>query len=527
MENYELKKNDKLKNRYQIISTIGHGGFGTVYKAMDSLVGRYVAIKASKNSLSKEAKILKELKNVPHISHMYEYFKDGNQEYIVMRHITGITLSEYYKNHNMKLSIKELRPMLISICMTLSQMHKHGIIHRDISPGNIMITDDNDVYLIDFGTATSIVDKSLRNVFSFSHKGLDAPERINEDLLGPGTDIYSLCATVIYLISGEGMPLYSERLKYDIMPSLLLKLPINAKQQNALLKGISIDISKRYKDAMVFLRDFEGDNDILNSSDTKYIVEYVARTDTGKRTINQDNFMIDSYFSYSLDDCQIDGHFPSSASHIHIVALADGVSSSCYGELASRAAMQAVSHFIDNFKYDETLPERLLEDLLDQINEKIITLGNKIGKTASTISVLMWKNNRFYAANIGDSPIYLFSNKRLKRLSTPHTKANEIMQNHSSISAEDYHTLTKYLGKKGIAGSQMASFSYGNIEEGDTFLLCSDGIANISNEEILKRSIKKNGSKALDNLWKYANKSREQDNCTALILKFGSNYDRI
>lgn len=516
----ELKKGTVLKGRYEILCVLGQGGFGIVYKAIDRLLSRFVAIKSSCTSLSKEAKLLKEIDNVPYISHIYDYFQDNKYHYIVMRFIEGSSLTKIHKDHDMKIPVKELRPMLTSLCMALSQMHNKGVIHRDISPGNLMLTDDGSLYLIDFGTATSITNSHLKNLLSFSHKGLDAPERTVDGLIGPGTDIYSLCATIIYLISGEGIPAPSDRAGYDPLPALLPRLSLNNKQQNALLRGLNMDINKRYHSVSDFFQDFEGNDNIYGNSDIKYTVTYAAKTEVGKRNVNQDNFMIDSCFSYAGEDCQIEGTFPSSASHIHICAIADGVSSSCYGEFASKAAIQAVSHFIDSFRYSDTLPDRLLEDLLDQLNEKIITLGTKIGKTATTISILMWKNNHYYVANIGDSPVYIFKKGKLTKLFTPHTKAHEKMFNSSDISVSDYHTITRYLGKENIAGSQMASFTTGILEGGDTFFLCSDGISNIGNDEIFKKCIKKGGNKALDALWKYAAKSPQQDNCSAIILNF-------
>lgn len=515
-----MKKGTLLKNRYQILEEKGHGGFGTVYSAIDQLLGRFVAIKSSSNSLAKEAKLLKELKNVPRISHIYDYFHENGNDYIVMRLLDGKSLAQYYREKGTTLTISEVRPLLTSLCVTLSQMHKCGIIHRDISPGNILITEDNVPYLIDYGTATSITNHNLRNILDFSHKGLDAPERKNENQLGPGTDIYSLCATIVFLLSGEGIPDYADRIKYDPLPALLPRLSINSRQQNALLKGLNIDIAKRYNDATTFLQDFENNDTIYGESDVKYHINYFAKTDIGKRKINQDNFMIDSFFSYASEDCEISGTFPSSSSHLHIAAIADGVSSSCYGELASKAAIQAISHFIDSYRYSEALPERLLENLLDQLNEKIITLGNKIGHTSSTVTILTWINNHYYIANIGDSPIYLFRNGRLTQLSTPHTKANEMTDNPSEITPSDYHTLTRFLGKKHSAGSQMASYVEGTLNEGDTFFICSDGVTNVSNNEIIRKALKKGGSKALATLWKYAKKSPKQDNCTAIILNF-------
>lgn len=515
-----LKKHTILKGRYEILSVLGNGGFGIIYKATDNLVGRYVAIKSSTESLSHEAKILGTLKNVPYISHSFDYFTENKTDYIVMRLVKGTSMSEIFNHSSKPFAVSDIKKYLPSICMSLYQMHKLGIIHRDISPGNLMITEDESIYIIDFGTATSTKHEGLRNNLIFSHKGLDAPERTNNNLLGPGTDIYSLCATIVYLLSGEGIPLPASRMKYDVIPALLAKLSINSNMQRALCKGLNIDIKKRYSDAFEFLRDFLGDEDPLTKAKINYTVEYNACTDIGTRGVNQDNFMIDSYFTYAGEDCLINGDFPSSYKHIHIVAIADGVASASYSEFASKATIQAISHFIDSYKYSEDLPERLMENLLDQLNEKIIFLGKKIGHTASTVSILMWKDNNYYVANIGDSPIFLLRKGKITTLTKAHTLAASKLQKGLQVTAEDLHTLKNYLGKENVSGSQMASYSSGQLAKDDTFLICSDGVSNAFTTDDLAKHLKKTGAKALSSIWKHTKKDKNMDNSTAVILHF-------
>ena len=515
-----LEKGHRLHNRYEIRSVLGQGGFGTVYKAVDNLLNQIVAIKSSSKSLYKESRLLMALKDVPYISHIYDYFVEDGSDYIVMRYVKGVSLASYYREDSSRINVSFIKSVLPSISMSLYQMHKLGIVHRDISPGNLLLTEDGSLYLIDFGTATSTKHDSLKNMLHFSHKGLDAPERTNEMLLGPGTDIYSLCATIIFLLSGEGVPSYTDRLQYDPVPQFLPKLSLSGKQQNALMKGLSININNRYNDISDFVRDFKGDGSIFDNTNINYLVKYNAKTDIGKKFINQDNFMIDTYFTYAGEDCTIQGIFPSDSGHIHMVAVADGVTNSNHGELASKAAIQAVSHFIDSYKFRDELPDRLLEELLNQLNEKLISLGNKIGSTATTISILLWKNNTYYAANIGDSPIYLLRGSKLMRLSTPHTKAHEMLATNPNITMKDVHALTRYLGKKNSSGSQMASYSFGQLSFGDTFLLCTDGISNAVNDDILKKALKKEGEKTLAALWKCATKLENMDNCSAVVVKF-------
>lgn len=517
----ELKKGTRLKNRYEIVCLLGKGGFAETYKAIDNLVNRFVAIKISKQNLSHEAKILKELKNVPHICHIYDFFTDNGNYCLVMRLVSGISLSAYQKENGGTIDSGMLKELLPSALITLDQMHKHDIIHRDISPGNYILTDDNKLYLIDFGAATSIKHSLLKNHLVFNHKGLDSPEHNDMSSQGPWTDIYSLCATVYYLLTGEGIPAIEDRQMYDPIPSLLMKVSLSTKMQNAIIKGLSININKRQQSIPEFRDSFYGKEDNSTFIEKAYSVHYHARTDIGNRPVNQDNFMVDTLFSYAGEDCEIKGYINCNPDEFHVVALADGVASTNHGELASKATIQAVSHFIDSYKYSENLPENLLEEFLNQLNEKIIFLGKKLGKTASTITIFLWKNNTYYVANIGDSPAFLLSDKkRLQCLTVSHTLANQKISKGEMITSKDLHSLTLYLGKEKIAGSEMVSITSGTINAGDIFLICSDGIASTTTEEEKKKYMKQDGDKAIMSIFKRTHRQKNMDNCTAIILKF-------
>lgn len=120
-------------------------------------------------------------------------------------------------------------------------------------------------------------------------------------------------------------------------------------------------------------------------------------------------------------------------------------------------------HFVEAHHESNVLPYRLLEELLDQINEKILQFGEKIGQTATTLSMFMWRGNRYYAANIGDSPIFLLRKEKMRQLSVDHTKATLNIMTQKPVQRSDWNTLTQFLGKKGVLGSQMAAFHYGKL----------------------------------------------------------------
>ena len=126
----EIRKGTRLKNRYEIIEQIGQGGFGNTYRAIDCLVNQFVAVKCSKNSLEHEAAILKEIKNVPHITHIHDYFEYEKHSFIVMRLVKGKSLQQYMEEMGGKISISLVKQILPSIIITLDQMHSRGKIIR-------------------------------------------------------------------------------------------------------------------------------------------------------------------------------------------------------------------------------------------------------------------------------------------------------------------------------------------------------------------------------------------------------------
>ncbi len=147
-------------------------------------------------------------------------------------------------------------------------------------------------------------------------------------------------------------------------------------------------------------------------------------------------------------------------------------------------------------------------------------MGTKVGKTASTITILLWKNNDFCIANIGDSPVYKLSGKQLTCLTTAHTLAKEKLAAGEAVFAKDLHSITRFLGKQNIAGSDMASIKTGTINKGDIFLICSDGIDNVTTDLEKQKYMKKDGYKAIQSFFKCAHKHPNMDNSTAIILKF-------
>ena len=155
----------KLGNRYEIIEQIGAGGMATVYKAKDSLLNRYVALKVLKSQYVEDAefkrKFIKEAQSAASLNHqnIVNIFDVGNEEidgrdinYIVMEYINGKTLKEEIDQRGI-IPVDEMINYSVQIASAIEIAHKNNIIHRDIKPQNIMIDENKTVKVTDFGIA--------------------------------------------------------------------------------------------------------------------------------------------------------------------------------------------------------------------------------------------------------------------------------------------------------------------------------------------------------------------------------------
>jgi serine/threonine protein kinase len=164
-----LPANSLLKGQYLILSKVGQGGMGAVYKASDTqLNGRLVAVKEmsqkgldpqelaeAAKTFKREAYLLAGLPHHPNLPSIYAHFAEGGRWYLVMDFIPGETLEEYVAKAGGKLPVEEVLDLGIQLAMVLSYLHSHQppIIFRDLKPANVMRTPDGHLYLIDFGIA--------------------------------------------------------------------------------------------------------------------------------------------------------------------------------------------------------------------------------------------------------------------------------------------------------------------------------------------------------------------------------------
>jgi ribosome recycling factor len=213
-----LPANSLLKGRYLILTRLGQGGMGAVYKASDTHLGdRPVAVKEmsqkgldpqevaeAADAFKREAHMLAGLQH-PNLPSIHDHFADGGRWYLVMSFIQGETLEEYLATKGGKLPIQEVLDIGIQLATVLSYLHSHQppIIFRDLKPANVMRTPDGHLYLIDFGIARHFKAGQAKDTAAYGSMGYAPPEQYGKAQTTPQSDIYSLGATLHQLLSGN------------------------------------------------------------------------------------------------------------------------------------------------------------------------------------------------------------------------------------------------------------------------------------------------------------------------------------
>lgn len=272
-----LKASTILQERYIIEDFIGEGGFGITYVGKDLKLDMKVAIKEyypfgyafrdisisptmtilsqkqeefikkGKQNFLNESKILAKFNNEPGIVSVKDFFEENETAYIVMEYLEGQNLYEYLQEHT--ITEKEILDLFHPILDSLEKIHEAGIIHRDISPDNIMRLKDGRLKLMDFGAAR-LSDYTGQESVSIVLKSGYAPEeqyRPNAKL-GAWTDIYALCATIYYCITKKKpIDALSRLHKSEMKFPSKLGFPISKQMEKVLKKGLSVKQENRYE----------------------------------------------------------------------------------------------------------------------------------------------------------------------------------------------------------------------------------------------------------------------------------------
>lgn len=210
-----MSENDEMSGligrtigQFEIVEEIGRGGMATVYKARQPSVGRMVAIKILPTQFAhdpkfvqrfeREARAIASLEH-PHILPLYDFGAQGGLTYMAMRYVSGGDLSNLMGQN---LSSEQIAQIVGDIAKALDYAHKNGVIHRDIKPSNILIDDNGEVLLTDFGIAKTEDSQLTGTGMVLGTPDYMAPEQI-EGIADSRSDIYALGVVLYELLTGE------------------------------------------------------------------------------------------------------------------------------------------------------------------------------------------------------------------------------------------------------------------------------------------------------------------------------------
>lgn len=267
-----------LNGHYLVGRVLGHGGFGVTYLAWDMNLNVRVAIKeflpkdlagrtGDKYTVSvysmdlkenfnygiqkflDEARMLARFGEHPNIVTIRDFFSENGTAYFVMNYVDGITFKQYIKQNGDKIPVDTALEIMMPVMDALREIHRQGMLHRDISPDNIYITKDRQVRLLDFGAARSSMNDFSRSLALIMKPGYSPEEQYrSKGKQGPWTDIYSVAATLYRAITGIVPPESMDRLEEDtLLTPSQLGIEIDFLKEQALIKALSVRAKDRYQ----------------------------------------------------------------------------------------------------------------------------------------------------------------------------------------------------------------------------------------------------------------------------------------
>ncbi len=258
---------------YELRDQLGTGGFGAVYRAYQPTIGREVAIKVILPGLANQAEFIRRFENEaqlvarlehPHVTPLYDYWRDPEGAYLVMRWLRGGSLREALANG--PFSLKSAALLLDQIAGALSVAHRNNVIHRDVKPGNILLDEDGNAYLTDFGIAKDLNLPGSHTQPDAIMGSLDyiSPEQARSEPITARTDIYSLGVTLYEVISGQHPFAEASTIEKlykhinDPLPEILnIGSPETASAINRVIqKATAKNPQHRYPDALAVAADF-------------------------------------------------------------------------------------------------------------------------------------------------------------------------------------------------------------------------------------------------------------------------------
>ena len=305
-----------LGNRYEIIEKIGNGGMAMVYKAKCHVLNRYVAIKILRDEFTTDEEFVKrfsaEAQSAASITHpnivsIYDVCREGNLYYIVMELIKGKTLKEIITEENGPLPWKWSINIAIQVASALETAHRNNIVHRDIKPHNIIITEDGVAKVTDFGIAKAVSNSTITAFGStIGSVHYFSPEHARGGYTDSKSDLYSLGVVMYEMLTGRvpfdadtPVSVALKHMQEEVVPPIEINPRIPRSVNDIILKAMRKDPTLRYQSATEMLKDLnralkDPDGDFVDNKEysdleATRVIPTLKNEEIKKENINQTN----------------------------------------------------------------------------------------------------------------------------------------------------------------------------------------------------------------------------------------------
>ena len=287
-EAHQLPAGTVLHGRFEVKRVIGGGGFGITYEGLDQVLNARVAIKEyymtgfvnrnvaasldvipsvgekaetfrkNREKFYSEAMVLAKFGEEDGIVRIQDYFQENETAYIVMEYLDGGSLKDRL-NRDGTMNWEEALDLLMPGMVSLEHVHEAGIIHRDISPDNIMLTKSGKIRILDFGAARKTTDSDPKSLSVILKPGYAPEEQYrSKGVQGPWTDVYAFCATLYRCITGQVPDEAMDRLVSDTLRPvhfLVPECPVSVSK--VIGKGMAVSQKDRYQSLQELISDLE------------------------------------------------------------------------------------------------------------------------------------------------------------------------------------------------------------------------------------------------------------------------------
>lgn len=303
---YWLLEGSQLNHRYKVQHVIAEGGMGLVYFGFDEVLQTQVSIKEFfprkysmrqggkelrpyegeaeeffKSGLEKfinEARTLARFGSYDSVVSTRDFFYENNTGYIVMDYIDGVTVRELIEKEG-KMKPERVLALMKPVLYAMSAIHEAGLLHRDIAPDNLILRSNGSLVLIDFGTARFLNDDEEKTMTIYYKSGYSASEQYAPDMeKGPFTDLYGICATMYYMLTGIKPQESIQRILKDRVVPLenFHNISLEKEKKELIMQGMAIQSSERIKNVDALYEKLYKEAEAENKKGLKGMVYKIA-----------------------------------------------------------------------------------------------------------------------------------------------------------------------------------------------------------------------------------------------------------